>query len=176
MRFKGRLVSCSQFFMIYRPHVQYLCTRRFYSMASVPSIEIASQSKEQRRYAFGRATPFLFPVPQSVSASSPWPYVMSIDCLPNISVRAVLCLRTVRRFAMIIGSIFYFVRFIGKVHPAFSAAFFCLKSFTHSSAWAFGTTNILTTSSTTSTFPSLSTFNNVTFLPTLIKPPVSVSM
>lgn len=57
----------------------------------------------------------------------------------------------------------------------FSAALFSLNSFTHPSAFAVGTTKILTTSSTTSTFPPANTFSRGTFLPILISPPSFVS-
>lgn len=72
-----------------------------------------------------------------------------------------------------------------QIHPtayltfhrtAFSTLFFILNSFTQASEFPFGTTKILTTSSTTSTFPSLSTLSKLAFLPTLTNPPFTVSM
>lgn len=56
-----------------------------------------------------------------------------------------------------------------------SAALFSLNSLTHPSAFPVGTTKILTTSSTTSTLPPLSTLSKGTFLPILIRPPSFVS-
>jgi hypothetical protein len=60
--------------------------------------------------------------------------------------------------------------------PAFSAAFLALNSCIQAGAFAFGSTKIFTTSSTTSMLPLLRAFSNVTFRPTLMSPPVIVSM
>jgi hypothetical protein len=66
---------------------------------------------------------------------------------------------------------------LGRIfYSFFSAAFFILNSLTQSSAFDFGKTKILTTSSTASTFPVPKTFSRDTFFPIFNRPPLTVSM